>query len=198
MNKNLFNFILGSLFSFGFLYSKNILLFHVLSSAALLFFLYQYIIACPDKQQLSVKLFTRHEILNLCILIACELGVQCIAPIAILRFLKRLGGLMILVGISGFSLSLDYLVKQRKVGTSFLRSGPYAYIRHPVYLSLLLYLFGVFVYLSVWLTAVVTLLYINRVIINRVRAEEAQIVKVAPEYGEYMITVYSGVLWHKI
>jgi protein-S-isoprenylcysteine O-methyltransferase Ste14 len=67
---------------------------------------------------------------------------------------------------------------------ALIRTGPYRYVRHPIYTGIILAFFGMALFIGEWRALVGTACVFLSFLIKS-RAEEAQMVKVFPEYGEY-------------
>jgi len=79
--------------------------------------------------------------------------------------------------------NLTPLPRPRK-GAALVRSGPYRWVRHPIYGGALLAAFGWAMLAGSWLTlgyVILLLLYLNL----KTRREESWLREVFPEYGEY-------------
>jgi protein-S-isoprenylcysteine O-methyltransferase Ste14 len=72
----------------------------------------------------------------------------------------------------------------------FIRTGPFAYARHPVYLSMIFELAGAGLILNAWFTLVGVLLLFIPTVIARIRIEEAALIEqFGNPYCEYMRAV---------
>jgi protein-S-isoprenylcysteine O-methyltransferase Ste14 len=68
----------------------------------------------------------------------------------------------------------------------FVRSGPFRWVRHPTYLSMVLELASVGLILNAWITALAVILCFVPILIIRVRVEEAALVeKFGEAYRDY-------------
>ena len=71
-------------------------------------------------------------------------------------------------------------------GHEFVRSGPFARVRHPAYLSMILEHVGIAVLLGSWIAFSITMLVFLPTLLARLRREEtALIAKFGPAYEEY-------------
>lgn len=71
------------------------------------------------------------------------------------------------------------------VANQLVATGPYAYIRHPIYVAVLVWLLGLFIASgSVWI--IVNFALLGFYYRASARAEERVLVKELPAYGEYM------------
>jgi protein-S-isoprenylcysteine O-methyltransferase Ste14 len=76
---------------------------------------------------------------------------------------------------------------EMREGHEFVRSGPFAYARHPVYLSMIFELLGIGLMLNAWFTLVGVFALFVPTVIARVRLEEAALLEQFGEtYRDYM------------
>jgi protein-S-isoprenylcysteine O-methyltransferase Ste14 len=66
---------------------------------------------------------------------------------------------------------------EMREGHEFVRTGPFAYARHPVYLSMVFELLGIGLMLNAWLTLAGVFLLFIPTVIARIRMEEAALVE---------------------
>ena len=106
------------------------------------------------------------------------------------RFFPVLGTVMLAAGLSfavwarrhlGRNWSADVVVKE---GHTLIRTGPYRYVRHPIYTGILLAFFGMVITFGEWrgLLAIV-LAFVSFSV--KSRAEEKRMLETFPEYGAY-------------
>ena len=67
---------------------------------------------------------------------------------------------------------------------ALIRTGPYRYVRHPIYTGIILAFFGMALFIGEWRALLGTACVFLSFLIKS-RAEEVQMVKLFPEYGEY-------------
>jgi protein-S-isoprenylcysteine O-methyltransferase Ste14 len=76
---------------------------------------------------------------------------------------------------------------EMREGHEFVRSGPFAYARHPVYFSMVLELLGIALILNAWIALAAVCLIFIPTMIARVRLEErALVTQFGEAYCEYM------------
>lgn len=76
---------------------------------------------------------------------------------------------------------------EMREGHEFVRTGPFAYARHPVYTSMFLELFGIALILNAWISLAVVLLIFIPTLRLRLRLEEKALVdQFGDAYREYM------------
>ena len=76
---------------------------------------------------------------------------------------------------------------EMREGHEFVRSGPFAYARHPVYFSMILELLGIGLIVNAWGTLLVVFAIFVPTMFARVRIEERALVeKFGDSYREYM------------
>lgn len=106
-----------------------------------------------------------------------------------------LGAMLVLAAVSLFLLSLREFrlagtpVQRQKPTTTIVRTGPYRFSRNPIYLSFVLLLIGLSVWLNdLWLLIVLVppVVYIAGVVIPR---EERILDRMFPEYSSYRAAV---------
>ena len=74
-------------------------------------------------------------------------------------------------------------------GARLVISGPYRFIRHPMYLSLLLYLVPLLINFFSWLRLAILLVFVTNMII-KIYFEERHLKSKFPEYAEYARRTY--------
>jgi protein-S-isoprenylcysteine O-methyltransferase Ste14 len=76
---------------------------------------------------------------------------------------------------------------EMREGHEFVRSGPFAYARHPVYLSMVLELLGIGLLLNAWFATIAVFALFVPTVIARIRIEEeALIAQFGEAYRQYM------------
>jgi protein-S-isoprenylcysteine O-methyltransferase Ste14 len=76
---------------------------------------------------------------------------------------------------------------EMREGHEFVRTGPFAYARHPVYFSMILELLGIGLMLNAWVALGAVLLVFIPTLVARVRIEERALVdQFGDAYREYM------------
>jgi protein-S-isoprenylcysteine O-methyltransferase Ste14 len=110
--------------------------------------------------------------------------------------LQAIGSIFFLVSYYGFYLTFrenPYLSPavriQKERGQKVVSTGPYRYVRHPMYAAFVLYIFGTALMLGSWLGVVSGLLLII-VIARRAVLEERTLRQELPGYDEYMAKVH--------
>jgi protein-S-isoprenylcysteine O-methyltransferase Ste14 len=76
---------------------------------------------------------------------------------------------------------------EMREGHEFVRSGPFAYARHPVYLSMVFELLGIGLLLNAWLTTIAVFALFIPTVVARIRIEEsALLAQFGDAYRDYM------------
>ena len=106
-------------------------------------------------------------------------------------FIQISGIVFVVLGVCGYFISILFLRNNWTVsaaikeGHSLVKSGPYKFIRHPMYFFMILVVFGsgllISNYLIISYTPIVAFLYYLRA-----KKEEDMLVKALPGYAEYM------------
>ncbi len=111
------------------------------------------------------------------------------------RMLWPLGAVLVLGAVSLFVLSFQEFraagtsVRGQKPTTTIVRTGPYRFSRNPIYLSFILLVIGLSIWLNnLWLlvTLVPPVVFLSAVVIPR---EERFLDRTFPEYSSYRATV---------
>jgi protein-S-isoprenylcysteine O-methyltransferase Ste14 len=121
------------------------------------------------------------------------MGLVDFASFQLLDWQRIIGGACTLVGIAYFHWTHNTLGKNWSATLEVLKdhelimSGPYKYIRHPMYASVYLIYVGFLILTANWLVGVLLLAPFTLLYISRVRSEEQMMLeKFGEKYQEYM------------
>lgn len=104
--------------------------------------------------------------------------------------LPLLGALMVAAGLGFAAWARRHIGRnwsgrvEVKEGHALVRSGPYRFVRHPIYTGLLLAIVGTALALGEWRGALAVVLVLG-VLARRIGAEEQRMRQTFPEYEEY-------------
>ncbi|KCZ77154.1 hypothetical protein H311_01838 [Anncaliia algerae PRA109] len=87
--------------------------------------------------------------------------------------------------------SIFYLNKYKSKEKEFISSGPYSFVRHPIYLGFFVFIIGCELYLSCYVSAFITLFFMFTKIRERIMDEE-NCLSVDENYKTYKKKVSSG------
>ena len=120
-----------------------------------------------------------------------------LAPKALTKRFLPLNPVLIWLGTALVAAGLSYAVWARrhlgrnwssnvvvKEDHALIRTGPYRYVRHPIYTGIILAFFGMALFIGEWRALLGTACVFLSFLIKS-RAEEVQMVKLFPQYGEY-------------
>jgi protein-S-isoprenylcysteine O-methyltransferase Ste14 len=147
-------------------------------------------------QPLWDQLFMGTVVIGWCVwLVAMALDAQrwhlSHVPVAV----KAAGGVLIAVGFIAImpvfaanSFAAPVVRVQSERGQRVIDTGPYAFVRHPMYAAAILYLFGIPLLLGSWYGLIGTML-ITLAIAGRAVGEERKLQRELPGYADYMTRV---------
>lgn len=108
------------------------------------------------------------------------------------RIFEKVG---VLICIGGFVLSVfaffDLTRSDLSKGAKFIKTGIYAYLRHPFYLGLILFALGGSIYLSGYISAVLIVIFVSTRVRERILEQEKGLCNFEG-YAEYKKKVPSG------
>lgn len=196
MENSLFYFTLGSLFTFGSFHPGNYPLLHVVSSISLLMFIYSK--SSAKNTCLQIKIVRKNDLLVLlCGLVLESILVSTSMACLRTRLFKVVAALGLSVSVAAFCVILNYIAERGISEKNVPMDGPYRYIRHPIYASLILYWLSCCVYLSCFISMGIFLWFTRARIFPRIVEHEKEIVAASPEYSEYKRNVWSGILMYR-
>jgi protein-S-isoprenylcysteine O-methyltransferase len=183
-------FVCGSVFTLGAVYPSVLSVLPVISALSLLLFVYM-----DSKQRtgaVGITVIRGYDLRVLASLVAAEYLLVHVATGGLsLRLTKIVGAFGIASSVMLFCLTTRYLAACG--GRGFTRDGPYRFVRHPMYLSLILFWCSACVYLLCFGALAVSLWFVKNRMRERVKIEEKAVAGTAVEYLEYKRNVYSGI-----
>lgn len=188
-------FVLGSMFTLGALCPGKWPLLRVISSISLLVFICS---TSTQKDIVGTKMINKNDLIMLISGLVLEhFLVSTSAEYLKMRFLKILAACGLSVSITLFYILLDYTSRNSTGENNVLMNGPYRYVRHPIYTSLIVYWFSCCIYLSCFVSTGVLLWFVNSKLCPRVKKHEKGVLNTSVDYSEYMRTVWSGIPMYK-
>lgn len=161
---------------------------HVASFFAIFYYSYIKISLFYEKiEQTDIsfqKILDLHSIYILVLIVILENGI--ISPIFRFNLLMRLGAIIMIFGYFFCIYSHRFLLSKDK---KFLHSGPYRYMRHPVYFGFLVSLLGAVIYTFSWLSCIYFYFLYKNEIKKLLDEEEQEIISEEQNYKKYMHTV---------
>ncbi|KAM0672375.1 hypothetical protein OCOL_000593 [Ordospora colligata] len=106
--------------------------------------------------------------------------------------LKRAAACGLSLSITMFCISIRYMSKSIEKGR-FIPKGIYAYARHPLYMSLMVFWASCCVYTSCLVSFALFVWFINFKIFTRIREEESENEKIYIDYARYRKSTWSGI-----
>ncbi|AFN82463.1 putative protein-S-isoprenylcysteine methyltransferase [Encephalitozoon romaleae SJ-2008] len=187
-----FYFALGSLFMLGISHSSCYLALHIVSSTSLLIFLHSR--ERVRNIDFGMRII-RHD--DFVILFGCLLLESLFVPKSAGYFggrvLKAVAACGLVFSITFFFVTLRHMPDNKTGGRRIQRSGPYRFVRHPLYSSLILYWASCTIYLSCFVSLAIFLWFVSSRIIPRIKECEREMVSTSSEYMEYRKAVWSGI-----
>lgn len=191
-----FYFALGSLFMFGISHSSCCLALRIVSSTSLLVFVHSRERARNIDFGMKVVRHNDFVILFGCLLLE-SLFVPRSAGYFGGRVLKAVAACGLVFSITFFFIALRYMPDSKARGRRIQRSGPYIYVRHPLYSSLILYWASCTIYFSCFVSLAIFLWFVSSRTIPRIKEYEKEMVSASSEYMEYRKAVWSGIPMYK-
>ncbi|KAH9412232.1 hypothetical protein HK407_01g01250 [Ordospora pajunii] len=190
MEDSMLSFVLGSIFMLGVCRSAHHIM-HVLSSISLLGFV--YCTASRRDASIQIKILGLKDISALIIGIAIESTLLAKSE----RYmgggaLKRVAACGLSLSITMFCISIGCLRKSVE-NRRFFPKGLYAYARHPLYLSLMVFWASCCVYASCFVSFAFFVWFTNFKVFPRMRDEESENEKIYTDYARYRKSTWSGV-----
>lgn len=106
-------------------------------------------------------------------------------------FIEKSSVLLLVGGLSLTVYSFYYLNKFRKKEKELVFTGPYSFVRHPLYLGFFIFVVGCELYLSCYVSAFITLFFMFTKIRERI-LEEENVLSSDEKYKSYKKRVSSG------
>ncbi|ADM10991.1 putative protein-S-isoprenylcysteine methyltransferase [Encephalitozoon intestinalis ATCC 50506] len=191
-----FYFALGSLFMLGISHSGSYLSLHIVSSISLLVFMYSREKA--RRINLETKILRHSDLVLLFGSLFLEsLFVSRSTGYLGARVFKIMAACGLVLSIAFFHITLGYVGENKSERKKIQRNGPYRYVRHPLYSSLILHWISCCIYLSCFISLAIFLWFVSSWIIPRIKEYERELISASPEYTEYRKIVWSGIPMYK-
>ncbi|KAG5858971.1 hypothetical protein KMI_10g16710 [Encephalitozoon hellem] len=191
-----FYFALGSLFMLGISHSSSHLPLRIVSSTSLLVFVYSRERARGIGPSMKI---VRHN--DFAVLFGFLLFESLFVPKStghfVFRVFRAAAACGLIFSTVLFFITLRYMADSKAGGRRIQRDGPYRYIRHPLYSSLILYWGSCTVYLSCFVSLAIFLWFVSNRTIPRIKEHEREMASISSEYTEYKRMVWSGIPMYK-
>jgi protein-S-isoprenylcysteine O-methyltransferase Ste14 len=192
------NFLLGVGCSYGLSVQSKEPIAGIFSSLSLLFFLVLY---TQEKTGISSEKLTitnpGEMIVGLLAFLIEYVFVSGIFTVLRYWIVMRIGGLILVVGLVVSTFSYYYLLEQLMCGRRLVDHGPFAYVRHPYYLGLIVYLAGCCIYSGCYISLASLFFYYTTYARERIVAEEISLCEEFEEYRAYQMGVKDCLLLPK-
>ena len=140
----------------------------------------------PESKQLFIFIFS-----NMAILWISWFGLCANDPYAasLNPVFRYSGAVLIILGVILFFISLARVKKLENYHGDLITDGIYKYLRHPMYLSFILWLAGGTLFFGSIVGLIIAIFYAANILLWK-KLEEVHLMKVFPEYAEYKKRTY--------
>ncbi|RVD93449.1 S-isoprenylcysteine methyltransferase [Tubulinosema ratisbonensis] len=190
MNNEILYFTFGIIFSLGSVFKLRLL--HVISMAS--FFMICVIFINKKqgfKQETIFSLVNINEILISCLIILIDHVFMRKKANKFYFFVEKISVFLLIFGLALSVYSFYYLSKLRIKEKELVFTGPYSFIRHPIYFGFFVFVIGCELYLSCYVSAFITLFFMYTKIRERITEEENKLCA-DEKYKNYKKKVSSG------